>query len=106
MSQVQDIFPCPKCGSECVYEIDVRTREEWCCCLNPDCDYGWKYERNPETGELEEVAGKVAFYRAPSSELRPLEDLPIQIAADDLLSRLPPEEAEAIREILRKGVKK
>lgn len=84
MSQVEEIFKCPKCGGKAGYVIDINTDEEWCGCLEPNCDYGWKHIRNPETGKLEEVVGKVAFHQIPISELHPIEQLPMHIAIDAL----------------------
>ena len=84
MSQVEEIVKCPKCGGECGYVVDINTDEDWCSCLEPDCDYGFKHIRNPETRQLEEVVGKVKFHQIPYEELHPIEQLPIQIGVDNL----------------------
>jgi len=75
MSQVEDMFPCPKCGSECGYVMDIKTDEEWCGCFNPKCDYGWKHLRNLTTGQLEEIVEKAIFHQIPYSKLHPIEEL-------------------------------
>ena len=85
MSQVEEIIECPRCGGECGYVIDIRTDEEWCGCLKPDCDYGWQHLRDPETGQwLEEIVKKATFHQIPYSDLHPIEQLPIQIMIDSL----------------------
>ncbi len=82
MSSVEEIFECPKCGKDCGYVFDCTLGEEWCSCLNPECDYGWKHILT-ETG-WEEIVGKVEFHQIQYSELHPIEQLPIKIMVDSI----------------------
>jgi len=84
MSSVEEIVECPKCKGKCGHVINIGTGEEWCGCLEPNCDYGWGYTLNQDTGELEEVVGKVTFHQIPNSELHPIDQLPMQILIDNL----------------------
>lgn len=86
MSCVETIFTCPKCGRECGYVMDTNTDEEWCGCLNGDCDYGYQHIRDHKTGEwLKEITEKAIFHKIPIEELHPIEQLPMQIMIGELL---------------------